>query len=75
MIEYNLIREIECGEPCLVFSGNDLTKTARVAIDYSQLGEIKLGVKIDGRYATFDELEVHTRLIEKKIEELASRVQ
>ena len=75
MIEYILTREIECGEPCIIFSTENLTRTARVAIDYSSLGSIQLQVKIDGRYATADELEIHTKLVEGRIEELSSRVQ
>ena len=76
MIEYALIREIECSEPCAIYFTENLTRTARIAIDYSNCGiSLKLQVKIDGRYATPDELDEHTRLVEEKIEELSNRVQ
>ena len=76
MIEYNLIREIECSEPYVIYSTENLTRPARIAIDYSNNGiGLKLQVKINGRYATADELDEHTRLVDEEIDKLSGRVQ
>ena len=76
MIEYFLFREIECGELCAVFSSENSARIARVASDYLKNGiDLKLQVKIDGRYATSDELREHEILIEERIWDLSDKVQ
>jgi len=72
--EYTLVRSCGCSGSYKIFFTYDINELARVAVVYSELGEVSLEVTRHGRYVSHDKLEEHRRIVESKIEELSDMV-